>query len=48
MAMVSSKQKLNELFGITDSSSIDDFLDTMSLETDKVQETLSNIDTTIK
>lgn len=48
MAIVSSKQKLDELFGITDSQSIDDFLDNMSLEADKVQETMSTIDDSVK
>lgn len=43
-----SKQKLDELLGIQDNSSIDDFLDSMTLELNEAEENISHIDEKVK
>lgn len=43
-----SKQKLDELLGIDDNSSIDDFLDSMTLELNEAEENISHIDEKVK
>ena len=42
------KQKIDELLGITDGSSIDDFLNDLSLDTEEISETFKNIDEKVK
>lgn len=43
-----SKQKLDELLGIPDNSSVDDFLNSMTLELDEAEENISHIDEKVK
>ena len=46
--IASSKEKIDAIFGITGGKSVDDFLDELSLDTNKIQQTMSNIDSTVK
>lgn len=45
---LTSKQKIDQLLGIKDDQSIDQFLDDLSFETDEIQNTFSNIDDKVK
>ena len=46
--IASSKEKIDAIFGITGGKSVDDFLDELSLDTNKIQQTMANIDSTVK
>lgn len=45
---LTSKQKIDELLGITDGSSIDDFLNDLNFDTEEISETFKNIDEKVK
>lgn len=44
----STKQKLDEMFGITDGKTVDDFLDGLNLDAQKIEDTMSSIDDGVK
>lgn len=44
----STKQKLDEIFGITDGKTVDDFLDGLNLDAQKIEDTMSSIDDGVK
>lgn len=44
----STKQKLDEMFGITDGKTVDDFLDGLNLDAQKIEDTISSIDDGVK
>ncbi len=44
----STKQKLDEMFGITDGKTVDDFLDGLNLDAQKIEDTMSLIDDGVK
>ena len=46
--MESAKQKLDKMLGIKDGESIDDFLNDLSTDSDKLENTLSSIDDSMK
>lgn len=46
--LISSKDKIDAVLGITGGKSVDDFLDSLSLDTEAIQETMSSIDDSVK
>lgn len=45
---ISSKDKIDAVLGITGGKSVDEFLDSLSLDTDAIHNTLATIDDTVK
>ena len=43
-----SKEKMDAVLGITGGQSVDDFLDDLKLDTDKIENTMSGIDEAVK
>lgn len=44
----STKQKLDEMFGISDGKTVDDFLNGLDLDAGKIQDTMASIDDGVK
>lgn len=46
--IASTQEKLDAIFGITGGKNVDEFLDDLSLDTEKIQNTIENIDSTVQ
>ena len=46
--IATQQEKLDAIFGITGGKSVDEFLDSLSLDTEKIQDTVLSIETEVK